>query len=776
MNGLLSLLLILLCSPTVWTQTHTGTDIRGEVCAADGKAIERGEVTLLQSDTIAAAAMTDAKGRFEIRDLPAGDYVCQIYAYGYKDKVQALSVKGTRLTLPRIILQKDSVATLGELTVTADQNLRSKEYAGMTVYQLSSRAKGEPNAYMALQEIPRLRVDMVNRKISLDNGTSPLILVNGVKKPLDVLSPEFIESVEVIDNPSARYRGDSGVASVLNIKLKKEGIKPYLRGDLGANISLPDANFIYSSASFETGSATSSLYINSGYMQIRKQKSESHSVITQGDIHRELTTVNKSYWRDPFVSLGGDKEFSKKDYLAFNIKYVGAPTEGKNKTDGEITDLSLGKSSELTSINDSKSRFHELTGNLYYKRSFSDSRTLEISGDYFYSNNGNIAEYEETSGLMSYVSAIDLDNSRHMGQLDAVYSDMLTSSMHLEAGSNTEYSVTNIDDRLDEWPNFRYRRTKEYLFAGIDNNRSQSKLNYMLSLGLDMVFSDADGVRNSYVDLLPSVSLAYRPDAKNIINLNYDRSRQMPSAGDLNPRNTSTNILVVSKGNPLLKPSHYDNVRLGYVFSNRGVWVNPYVSYTYHSDQVTPYGYMEEDNVYVSTLQNFGHYSQLEAGASISYSLPQKNGFYGNVYISGSFYKTYMRNMAFHGITPNGTFQLFLGYKKFSLSTFINYNGNSYSLYSKTGNSFNSNATLSWKVSNSLSIRLMAEKYICPKRPIKTWTVNGDYESFSSRVQKTLSPKIQLGVWYTFQTKNFKWRNKKQLNKEDNELKTVTTK
>ena len=70
----------------------------------------------------------------------------------------------------------------------------------------------------------------------------------------------------------------------------------------------------------------------------------------------------------------------------------------------------------------------------------------------------------------------------------------------------------------------------------------------------------------------------------------------------------------------------------------------------------------------------------------------------------------------------------------------------------------------------------MAEKYICPKRPIKTWTVNGDYESFSSRVQKTLSPKIQLGVWYTFQTKNFKWRNKKQLNKEDNELKTVTTK
>ena len=172
MKKLLSLIVLILSSAAMWAQT-AGTDVRGEVCTADGKAIERGEVTLLQSDTIAAAAMTDAKGKFEIRDLPAGDYVCQVSAYGYKDKVEAINVKGARLRLPRIVLQRDSVAMLDELTVTADHRLRTKEMAGMSIYYLSDRAKKELNAYMALREIPRLIVNTADRTISLDNGTSP---------------------------------------------------------------------------------------------------------------------------------------------------------------------------------------------------------------------------------------------------------------------------------------------------------------------------------------------------------------------------------------------------------------------------------------------------------------------------------------------------------------------------------------------------------------------------------------------------------------------------
>ena len=82
---------------------------------------------------------------------------------------------------------------------------------------------------------------------------------------------------------------------------------------------------------------------------------------------------------------------------------------------------------------------------------------------------------------------------------------------------------------------------------------------------------------------------------------------------------------------------------------------------------------------------------------------------------------------------------------------------------------------MSWRISDSFSISLMAEKFICPRKASKTWVANGDYKSYISSVQTSLAPKLQVGVWYTFQTKNFKWRNKKQLNNQDDELKSVTT-
>ena len=601
-----------------------------------------------------------------------------------------------------------------------------------------------------------------------------MILVNGVKKNLDVLNPEFIESVEVIDNPSARYRGDATVASVLNIKIKKEGVKPYLRGQLTVNTS-PNANFIYSGGSFEMGTATSSLYLNAGYMQNGNTERDSYSFIKQGSIQRKLHSHSKGYWRNPYVMLGGDKEFTKKDYIAFEVKYFPNPQGTKTSTEGEISNLATGESSPLTSFNDSKTRYQELATNLYYKHKFTNTRNLELTGNYYYSMNGNNSEYEETSDLLGYVSAIDLDNSRHMGKLDANYSDMLTKSLHLEAGSNTEYSVTNIDDRLDLWPNFRYQRTREYLYAGIDNNRSSSKFNYMLSLGLDMVFSDADGVKNSYVDFVPSVSLAYKFTNQQSLTLNYNRSRQMPSAGNLNPRNTSTNLLIVRKGNPLLKPSHTDKVKFGYVFSNGAIRVNPFVEYSYYSNLVTSYGYLEDDNVYVSTYQNFGHYSQLQTGAVASYNIPYKNGFYGNFSASVSYLKRYMKGMSFQGSTVNANIQGYVGYKNVSFNTYYGYFGKSYSLYSWSNDNFYSNFGINWTINSAWMVQVMGESFICPRRPTKTWVVNGDYESFNRSVQKTLSPKFQIGASYTFQTKNFQWRNKKQFNGGDGELQTIKT-
>ena len=749
------------------------TVVSGSVASNSEEPLTGATVFFVKSDSIVGGTATDSKGRFQLKGLPAGDYECRVSMLGYKPASRKFTLT-EKTKLPRFILEEDAKA-LAEVTVSADPRKMTKELAGMSIYYLTDRAKKEPDAYRALREIPRLRVNTNNRSITLDDGSSPLILVNGVRKPLDVISPELIESVEVIDNPSARYRGDASVASVLNIKLKKEGIKTYLRGDMGAK-STPNANFIYSNASFELGDATSSIYLTGGYMQAEKNRSESYSDIFQGNLHREESSKSKGTWRNPFVMIGGDKEFSQKNYLAFNVKYLPAPTDSKSYTEGTVTDLATGKSSPLKSEYDSRSRFNEALANLYYKHTFKSNRTLEISGDYFYSINSNEARREERSELYSYVKDIDLDNSRHMGKLDANYSDLLTKSTHFEAGANTEYSVTNIDDRLDINPEFRYRRTREYLYAGLDNNRSRSRFNYVVSLGLDMVFSDAAGAKHSYIDLVPSASLGYRFAGGHSLSLLYSRSRSMPAAGNLNPHNTSTDSLRVDIGNPMLTPSHVDRIKFGYTFNNGTVRVNPYVQYSYRSDMIQPYGYLDGD-IYVNSYRNFGHTEQLKTGASLSYTIPQGKPYYGNVSLDVYYQKDYIKGMPFSGHGFSAMINVNLGYKRISVwgncGIMPDY---SYSLYGRNKNGIFSNIDIGWSVTNTLRVSVSAEKFLWPKMHSKSWTVNGDYHAYSSMVQTSLSPKICVGVWYSFTTKNFKWRKKKQFYNEDNELKSITTK
>ena len=149
---------------------------------------------------------------------------------------------------------------------------------------------------------------------------------------------------------------------------------------------------------------------------------------------------------------------------------------------------------------------------------------------------------------------IDFSNQRHYGKVNIDYQHPFGKGYNLSVGSNTSYASTDIDDRVDLFPIYNHQQWQEYLYAGIDNNSSKSKFNYSLSLSLDYIRSNADGRKNSYTNLLPSVSLCYRFSNQHILNLKYVRTRMYPSVAQLNPRNTSSDSLHIQVGNPYLTP------------------------------------------------------------------------------------------------------------------------------------------------------------------------------------------------------------------------------
>ncbi len=107
---------------------------------------------------------------------------------------------------------------LDELVV--EGYLTSKKTAMGEVFRLSDQARQSGDPYLALTEIPLLNVNLASKSVTTQSGEAPLILIDGrmMNSGIDPIDPKFIESVEIIEVPNAKYL-KLGYAKVVNIRL-----------------------------------------------------------------------------------------------------------------------------------------------------------------------------------------------------------------------------------------------------------------------------------------------------------------------------------------------------------------------------------------------------------------------------------------------------------------------------------------------------------------------------------------------------------------------------
>lgn len=240
---------------------------------------------LMSQDSLFGGAVTDTKGRFELREVPAGDYTYEISMLGFQPVKQTLKVNGN-VSLGSIILKEDA-QHLDEVVVDADRRNLITQGAGLTTFRLSEQASRTNSVYEAFREIPKLVVDETQRKITLADGSSPLILINGINRPgyVNSLRPEDIESVEVVENPSARYRGSQSVTAVLNIKLKPKREQKYVNGNVYTKQHV-EGVFGVSGLSVATGNSKSSLYLNAQHFYFHNDDGTQLEEQTSGNLYR----------------------------------------------------------------------------------------------------------------------------------------------------------------------------------------------------------------------------------------------------------------------------------------------------------------------------------------------------------------------------------------------------------------------------------------------------------------------------------------------------------
>jgi hypothetical protein len=210
--------------------------------------IEFVTVSLLNKNdrSIISGTVTDRKGKFVIENILPGDYLLRCSYIGYTaPAILAIHVTGQQkiMALGTIAMYNDDKA-MNEVVVTSSKAMLNASIDRKSYDVTKDIMAQSGTASDVLRNIPSVEVDL-DGNISLRGAGDVIILINGRPSPLfgkmnkaEVLQQfpaNTIERIEVITNPSARYKPD-GTSGIINIVLKKN-IKRGWNGSVTANVA-----------------------------------------------------------------------------------------------------------------------------------------------------------------------------------------------------------------------------------------------------------------------------------------------------------------------------------------------------------------------------------------------------------------------------------------------------------------------------------------------------------------------------------------------------------
>lgn len=745
---LLTLWGLLALSSLVMAQTYS---FSGRVTNERRVAIDGAQVLLSASDSLAAMALTDPEGRFRIEGLARGSYRVVVLLAGYNTFERALEIKAGDERAD-FLLTPEARVDLEGVTVTGNRADLVERTATGEIFHLSEKMKGEArNIYQALREIPLLSVNETDRDIRMADGSTPIILVNGVRRSgaEEVIDPEMIETVEVIENPSARYLAEEGVTAVLNIRTRRSrelAQSANLYGKQQAN-----GAFGLLGGSYQMEKSNLSFYLNGQFFYFRDDDSEQTRMTDTGSLLRRSSGTRRYDARDLYLNAGGDWVISGRDYLSYSATIHNNPSDIRTESDGTQEGANGGSPFAYSTYSD----LAYLSGNyaLFYRRALEQDRHLELTARASHYDTSPAGWREERDDREAYRSEIDMDNRRTVYSLEGNYDLTWPGRLALDIGLNAYYQQAEIRE-LATAP-FRYREGREYLYGAL-RSLGKGNLSYSASLGLDIVERSASGVRKAYVNVLPSLSLAYKVHKGGSVRLSLSRQRVSPGLGYLNPLNTSTDSLYVTVGNPYLSPSLSNRAVLSYSWSGSPIYLQPSLSYTYEQDRVTPYGRLDGD-VYTRSYRNTGHAHLFRASLTARLNL----GKYGNINVTPFLSKQEFPGMAFNGRAWGVNGNAYLSYKRVYLNGMLKYTNYQYTQISRTRSGPMVDLEIGWMLPKgwtlSASIRDNMHYY-------RVWTIDGDYRAYEETIFKDRRWTPMVGLSYYFRNKaKVKYRDKKKL-------------
>ena len=584
-------------------------------------------VVLLQADsTFVNGTITDEMGDFRLMKDEKGTLV-RISSIGYTTiykKVSGGDFGTIRMT--------SDAQLLGEVVVKGDLPVTRVKGDAMITSVTGTLLEKAGTAENLLNQIPNVTAQ--DGSVSVFGRGTPEIYINGRKvrnsSELDQLSSANVKSVEVVNNPGARY--DASVKAVIRIttkKMKGEGFgfnnRLYFRHKRGYGLtSLEQFNFNYRKNGFDLGGMLYGTITNLGddkyltdHTYLDKHWKQTNRIEQTYQYQRLSTQLSLNYQINDNHTVGIRHDFTRYPKYEWEDMTI----ESDIYLDDVLTETS-------TSVGNAKAPQTSHRANLYYNGK-AGGWSIDLNADGLWRKDGQWVESKESiteAGKEPWMQTVNTDSKTK----NNLYAVKLILSRSLGGGNlafGGEYSHNDRTNRYvnpqgileDDDSRFKEGSTSAFVEYG----RNFGKLNLLAGLRyeyVDFKYYDQGKLMEeqsrTFKKLFPSIVLNM-PVGKVQMQLSYAIDVERPSYSALRSNITYANRYTYETGNPFLVPSYTNNFILNASYK----WISLMAGYQHIEDAIIGVNraYSEENpSVTLLTRDNMPSYDVFNASLTIA--------------------------------------------------------------------------------------------------------------------------------------------------------------
>lgn len=585
---------------------------------------------------------TAENGTFSIDHRIPGSYYLEVSSIGYKPTgylLVELPAGGTA-QLGMLTLQ-DETSTLGEVVVTARKDIVQQTAFGKVVnVQASLLTKGN-NALQVLERLPGVITDKQNNEFSLNGQTGVTVLINGrrvMMSPAEVMAllentlADNIEKVELITSPTSRYDADGG-AGIINIVMQ-ESTAEESRFGFTTMAGYGYGEKASASLNYQKGWRRGGITASYGYLRdVRRSGfagfgTSVKPAILGGKSSADFSTFGRVLQNGHNLNL--NSEFRPTTDMTIGTDWMLSYAQNRNVSNNNVAwDMEEFGYVAMKGLSDGESRRTNIIGSVFADKRWNTSRLgVDLSMLRYFNDNPasidshyfdeNGAPLPPPSGIFTTGNRGQSESNIEVGVAKIDFEHSFGPAVTGEFGGKVSFSDNTNDSSIEslvdgEWQTDARSQSlilsKEKILASYSQFRFSLGPQSNLQAGARYEYwrrdinTEEEPFRIS--GLFPTLIFSKTMENDQSIHLGYSRRITRPLYTDLVSNLFYNDPTFIFTGNPALKPTLTDQLKLDYNVS----WFSSSLSFQYEKHPILRHQITtnEEQNIGISSPQNLDY-------------------------------------------------------------------------------------------------------------------------------------------------------------------------